>query len=225
MDFSIQTTLSGSFEHPLAQPISTQIQKNIFETDLIEQPQHGKNFVEIPYEETRVTYEDQDPPQNEIQRIYRDQLSTITTQIDSMLSATAAMRNKIKEHIDNVPIHPYERWRYQYIDPSKPVRTIFDLKFTPTFNPSTATQQISALNEKYYDLSVLQLRSLTATDVEATLNIFANLSGNKFVVDEARMKRHIEFHELVRTIPLTEIENRPFETACKLVNEFIEVYS
>ena len=223
MDFSIQPNLSGSFEHPLAQTTSMQIQKNFFEIAVQEQPK--QTFAEIPYEETRITYQSQDPPQNEIQQIYRDQLSKINTQIDSMLSATAVIRNKVKEHIENVPIHPYERWRYQYLDPKKPVRTIFDLKFAPDFNPITATQQISALNKKYYDLSMLQLQSLTATDIEPALNIFATLSGNKFIVDEERMRRHIEFHELVRTIPLTEIENRPFETACKLVNEFIEVYS
>lgn len=163
---------------------------------------------------------------NEIQEYYRTDLLRLNEQISSILSATAVLKNSIKERFETVPVHPYERWRYQYIDPNKPLKTIYDLQFSPAeFDPITATQQISALNKKYYELSLLQMQSLTSEELEPTLNIFANLSGNKFVVDEDKMREHIEFHELLRTMPLKEIENAPYETACKLITEFIRVYS
>ena len=162
-----------------------------------------------------------------LQQAYQNNLQFASMQIEQMLSSTNLMLQNFQSKLSAAPTHPYEYWKFKYLDSSKRPRTIHDLDFPQNFSPITATQQICAISAKYNDVMMTQLRVLSAaeTSIEPTLNIFATLSGDQFVVNEEKMKAHIEFQETIRNLPLEEIEKNPVITACKIVNEFIKVYA
>lgn len=162
-----------------------------------------------------------------LQEAYQKNIQLANMQIEQMLSATNVLLQTTQAKLSTVPTHPYEYWRYKYLDPNKRPKTIFELDFPQTFSPTVATQQISAMSYEYDDVMMTQIQVLSSQEssVEPTLNIFATLSGDKFVVNESKMRKHIEFHEMVRTVPIDEIERNPVIVAYKLLDQFIKTYA
>ena len=54
-------------------------------------------------------------------------------------------------------------------------------------------------------------------------NAFSVLSGNEYVIDKEKLRKHLEFGEIVRNIPQDYIDNHPYLTAFKLLSRYSDI--
>ena len=128
--------------------------------------------------------------------------------------------------LSSIPIHPYERMKWEYLDPNTPPITLDDVRLPVGFCQMAAYESLSALGKKVSDNTLTAIASITGdplADINA-VNAFATLSGGAFVVDKEMANNHLQFLEFAKSISLDQINNNPIETAQKVVYQFLRSY-
>ena len=144
--------------------------------------------------------------------------------IAALLSATNNLLLSYQHELSSVPIHPYEKLKYDYLTADVAPIKLDDIATPVEFCSRTAVSQITSIAASYEDTFYAQVASLTSDECESTCNMFASLSENIFVVDRPKMTGHLQFVELLQNVPLQLIETQPEIIAQKLIAQFINTY-
>lgn len=159
--------------------------------------------------------------------------------IDSLVSSARQMTSTITTALTSVPVHPYEKLIYEYLGPNYKPKEIQDYSIPDSFNPFVCTKQLRIAAEANHQLQMTQMSVLSSEAMNPTFdgtfatenlnNAFAEpvdtLNGEQqFVINEARLKEHLEFMEMVKNIPKEYILKNPLEVAKKMISEFIRIH-
>jgi hypothetical protein len=159
--------------------------------------------------------------------------------IDSLVSSAKHVTSTITTAITSVPVHPYEKLIYEYLGPNHKPSSIEEYSIPNNFNPFSCIKDLRAIAEANQQLQLAQMAVLSAeaanplfngTFVTENLNnAFAepinDLDGKKqFVVNEIKLKNHLEFMEMVKSIPKEYIFKNPLEVAKKMLSEFVRIH-
>ena len=160
------------------------------------------------------------------------------SKINSLLTKVNEIKESLRNPEEEEIICPYEQTKRKYLGPNYTPPSIASLSYPEDFSLEKALPATVAINASCYNimLSHLHVMSSQATDTGLTGiteehigNGFAVLSatseGNKFVLDEKRLRDHLEFAEIVKSIPMQEIIDNPREIAFKLIHKFLEINS
>jgi hypothetical protein len=143
--------------------------------------------------------------------------------------ARAAKQEFIKE-LEDKPIHPYERMIQDYLGKKFKPKPIQEMVIEPDIDPLKVIAKITELSRNLHEKAMLQVRKMTeqALDTsfpgitsEALGSAFAVLSGDEFVIDHEMTRRHLEFVENIRNIPVDYVIERPYEAAKRILSEFL----
>ena len=150
--------------------------------------------------------------------------SSLQGAIQALLSSTRQFRESFETAMSSVPAHPYERMKWEYFQPNEQFLKIEDIPVPNAFCPLTCAKELSSISVKFNETVNTQVNSLTCEDIPETCNAFATLSDNVFVVDSEKTKNHLNFLEMVRSIPMEMVEQNPREIAQKIVSQYINFF-
>lgn len=150
--------------------------------------------------------------------------SSLQGAIQALLSSTRQFRENFEASMSAIPPHPYERLKWEYFQPNEQFLKIEDVPVPTNFCPFTSMNEISGISAKFNDIMNCQVSALSCQDVEHACNVFTTLSDNVFVVDTEKTKAHLNFLEMVRSIPMELVDQNPREVAQKIVSQYIKFF-
>jgi hypothetical protein len=130
------------------------------------------------------------------------------------------------DSLSSVPIHPYERLIHEHFGPNYKFPTIDDILMPMDFCIRTTISKLTSINAKQQEVHDTHYAEMENLHDHAYIgHAFATLSGDTFVVNNDQVKRFIEFHEIVRSIPTERINS--FEApliAQKLLHHYTTIF-
>jgi hypothetical protein len=151
-------------------------------------------------------------------------LALVEHTISQLLSATDLLCLELDHALSSVPAHPYDRLRYEYLEPNTQTISLSDIPDPINFCLSSISCEISAIADKYGDLFDLQVQALTAGRAQEVYSAFAMPSGDSFVIDKQQTARHLQFVDMVNHIPIQMIEEDPILVAKKILTQYTKMY-
>jgi hypothetical protein len=124
--------------------------------------------------------------------------------------------------LSGTPIHPYDQLKYEHFDTDYQFKTIDDLEIPSDFCIHACTAALTSICQQQHEQHIDHFDRIDDMDNHPHLgNAFAVLSGDEFVVDKEKLKSFIEFHEIVRSIPVESItRENSLELAHKLLSHY-----
>lgn len=152
-------------------------------------------------------------------------LQELSSALISKLNVTASELLSALDGLSGAPVHPYERLKFDYFDTDYQFKTINDIEVPKDFCIHTCIACLTSANERQQALDSEHYEHLDNFQNHADLgHAFATLSGDQFIVDGERTKKFIEFHEIVRTIPVESItRENSLEIAHKLLSHYTSI--
>lgn len=140
------------------------------------------------------------------------QLSSALQERLSLLT-NSDLLSAIRE-LSAVPIHPYERIKYDLFGKEYNFKTINDLEQPIDFCPNTYLCQLTGISQKTEQMSLCALSSIQNTK--------PSLLETCISLEPEFLKKNIEFVEIVKTIDLKDIQTKPQELVQKLTSFYIK---
>lgn len=158
--------------------------------------------------------------------------------INSLLSKVTQIKESLRDPVEEEIICPYEQTKQKYLGPNYTPPSIHSLSYPKDFSLEKALPATAAINANYYNVMLSHFHAMSAEAMDTSFpgitsenigNGFAVLSatneGNKYVVDQVKLAKYLEFAEIIRNIPLQEIIDNPREVSFKLIHMYIEINS
>ena len=159
--------------------------------------------------------------------IFKAKADDINKSLQDVLQGLREKRITLNHSLTSVPVHPYERLKWQYLDQMGLSAIPFDQLPAPSaFDLTAVSKEISNISAKFSDGLLSRFESLTAGGIQDPNvgNVFSALSGDSYVIDDNRMSKHLMFLETVQHIPMGELERDPSGVTQKILNEFVKAY-
>jgi len=118
--------------------------------------------------------------------------------------------------LSGAPLHPWERLKWEYFGDDYKFPTIEEIEPAPiTFDSAHCSCCLSAIGNDYNQTLISQTSALTTIP----------LTGIQMEMDPEHIKKSITFIEVIKTMTPEIIETRPIETAQKVVNYYLKLFS
>lgn len=145
----------------------------------------------------------------------------IRQDFSSLTHAITSLEQEVTSSLSAIPLHPYERLKYDYFGPDYNFKTIDDLE-EPTDIPHEKCLDI--LKQKYKDIISTSYHNLTCCEEEKIRTVFTICSGDKILPDHDTQKKYIEFLEIARNIPIDSVTNDNYQQiAKKLIGAYFKI--
>jgi hypothetical protein len=141
--------------------------------------------------------------------------------LTSLTHTVTSLEQEVTASLSSIPIHPYERLKYDYFGTDYTFKTLDDLE-EPEDIPFEKC--IDVLKEKNKDLMSTSFHNLTCCDEEKCMTAFSYTSCDCILPDHEKQKNYIEYVEIVRSIPLDSINaDNYLSIAKKLIGQYFKV--
>jgi hypothetical protein len=120
------------------------------------------------------------------------------------------------QSLSGVPIHPYERLKYDLFGKNYVFKTINDIEAPKDFNVETYTQQLTGITEQTHQMSLSSLSAFNASMQTGTL------TAEMPLLPPDTIRHNLEFVEIVKSISLDEVQRNPVQVAQKLTSYYIK---
>ncbi len=117
------------------------------------------------------------------------------------------------QQLSAVPVHPYERVKYDLFGKDYNFKTINDLEQPKDFCPNTYLCQLTSISQKTEQMSLCALSGIQ--------DVKPSLLESSINLESGFLKNNIEFIEIVKTIDLKDIQTKPQELVQKLTSFYI----
>ena len=143
----------------------------------------------------------------------REDLTTLTDTVTSLEQAVYSC-------LSSIPLHPYERLKYEYFGPDHCFKCIDDIE-EPIKIPHE--QCLEYIRKKNDEVLFTTFHNLTCSDENKIYTAFAYCSCDNVLPDYNKQKNYIGFLEMARNIPLNSITNDNCTViAKKLIGEYMK---
>jgi len=153
--------------------------------------------------------------------------ANILQTIQETLSSARELNSAFKASLSSIPVHPYDFYKQQYIEPDYVPITFEQVEAPADFCHKTCLCQISAISQQFSKNVLTQVEALSTGKVPDDCNAFMGLSatenGEEFVVDRERAGNYLKFVEMIKTIPIEAVNRNPEELAKKVISQYIKM--
>lgn len=118
--------------------------------------------------------------------------------------------------LSGVPIHPYERLKYDLFGKDFTFKTINDIETPTDFNVETYTQQLTGIAQQTHEMSLSSLSAFS--DAVQTGSLTAEIP----LLPPDTIRHNLEFVEIVKSLSLHDVQTKPMEIAQKLTSFYIK---
>jgi hypothetical protein len=128
--------------------------------------------------------------------------------------------------LSSIPLHPYDRLKYDVYGPEyKDIKfkTIDEVPIPTNFTPE---EMLQGVINKTQSIQRTLLENIDRSPEQFTNTILNTVSGDKITPNVDMHKKHIEFVELIRQIPVSaELTNQQIlDYSKKIISEFVKTY-
>ena len=154
----------------------------------------------------------------------------------SLLSSIQQFKQNIQDNILSGPVCPYQKTLNEYLGLDFKCPSIHSLTILPDYSVEKAVGLLTNIGDKHTDQMLTHLAVMTAEAADTGFpgitsqhlgNAFAVLStttnGQEYVINKPKLAKHLEFAEIVKSIPVEYIKQNPVIVAQKLVSRYIEI--
>jgi hypothetical protein len=161
--------------------------------------------------------------------IFTQSLSALSTpdwqdikeNLSSFTHAVTSLEHTVENCLSSIPVHPYERLRYEYFGSDYKFKTLEDIEEPEKLPYEKCLEYVKQKNE---EVIFTTFHNLTCSEENQIHTAFTCCSGDKVIPDHKRQGRYIEFLEMARNIPLNSITDENCQTiAKKLIAEYMRV--
>lgn len=151
--------------------------------------------------------------------------------INELILSAIEFNKQILEPLQG-PICPYQRTLWEYLGPNYRYPTIKELTIPITFSYPAVYKNISVFQNKVEEQTFEHLDIMVKEAAETSFvgitsqnlgNAFSVLSGHQYIIDRAKLSKHLEFGEIVRNLPQDYIDDYPYLTAYKLLAKYSDI--
>jgi len=96
---------------------------------------------------------------------------------------------------------PYEELKYHYFEPDHKFVTIDELADPPLFSLNEASDRIDSIGKIFEDQTIYNIDHFGETDIQYRTIFMSKDEDGNFMIDEPRIKRYIEYIELLKSVP------------------------
>jgi hypothetical protein len=141
--------------------------------------------------------------------------------VTSFTHMVTSLDRDVTANLSSIPIHPYERLKYDYFGPDYTYnKTIDDIEDPGDFYRE---KSLEFLKNKRKELLSTSFHNLTCCEEDRIYTAFTITSGEQILPDRARQRSYIEFLELARSIPIDSItDENCMVIGRKLLAEFVK---
>ena len=147
--------------------------------------------------------------------------TNIRENLSSFTHVVTSLEQTVESCLSSIPVHPYERLRYQYFGPDYKFKTLEDIEEPEKLPYEKCLEYVKQKNEEVLQTT---FHNLTCCEEDQIHTAFTCCSGDKILPDYKRQGKYIEFLEMARNIPLNSITNENCQSiAKKLIAEYMRV--
>jgi len=131
------------------------------------------------------------------------------------------------DSLSGAPVHPYDRLVFEHFGTDYKFPTIDDIPMPMDFCIHTTISKLTSINAQQKDLHDTHYTEMdNFYDHPHIGNAFATLSGDTFVINTDQLKKYIEFHEIVKSVPVERINSfeAPLITQ-KLLHHYTNIFN
>lgn len=123
--------------------------------------------------------------------------------------------------LSGIPHHPYDRTKYEMFGPDHKFLTIDDIPKPEVYNVEDTTKSLKDISQ---NLTQTALSGVSALDVflQKDMSLFANDINS--IVPTELIRKNFEMTEVIKSLTVEDIKQRPIEIAQKLTSYFIDLY-
>lgn len=149
--------------------------------------------------------------------------------ISKFVTEAKFLKQSFIKDLKDKPIHPYEQMIQDYLGKNFKPKLIEEMVVEPDLDLFQVLADLTQLSKDLQEKAMKQVQKIAeqALDTsfpgitsEALASAFAVLDGNEFVIDHDMTKRHLEFVENIRAIPVEYVVEHPYEAAKRILSEF-----
>jgi hypothetical protein len=165
-------------------------------------------------------------PLSTLSEIVRQDRMEVQQQLDDLLAEAESLHKIIEEANVDLHVHPWEKFSAECIDPNTPPLTLDEISIMPDFSVSKCVTHFEKIGDNINELADIHLSSVENENIsnENIGNMFAVLSGDRFIVDRTKASNFIQFTDLLRNLPLDTIESNSLEIAQKVLSHYIKIH-
>lgn len=146
---------------------------------------------------------------------------SVKEDLATLTSTVTSLEQSIESSLSGIPIHPYERLKYEYFGPDYCFKCLDDVEEPEKVPWERCLEYIKQKNDEILSTTFY---NLTCNEEDRVDTAFACCSGEKLIPDHDRQKKYIEFIEMARNIPLNSITDENYmSVAKKLVAQYVQV--
>lgn len=159
------------------------------------------------------------------------------SKINSLLAKVSKVKEKYIQEDEDITC-PYEQTKAKFLGKDYTPPSIEDLTYPEDFSIEKALSVIASINAHYYNVMLTQAHYMSAEAIDTNFpgitseNIgnafsvpFITENGTTHILNKKKVADHIEFAEIVRSIPMQQMIDEPKEVAFKLIHRFIQINS
>lgn len=154
-------------------------------------------------------------------------IQSLSSDIIDELGITSTTFLSALDSLSGVPIHPYDRLVFEHFGPDYKFPTIDDIPMPDNFCIHTCICKLTSINaqqKELHDTHYAQMDNIH--DHPHIGNAFVTLSGDTFSVNTDQVKKYIEFHEIVKSVPVDKINTiESAVIAQKLLHQYTNIFS
>jgi len=145
----------------------------------------------------------------------------IIDNLGSLTHAVTSLEESVHAMLSGIPVHPYERIKYDYFGPDYQFKTLEDLEDPREIDHQKCVEILRGSTNHLYSTT---FHNLTCCEEHKCQTAFTKMSGDLIVEDHEKQKNYIEFMEMARSIPIDSItDDNCLEIARKLLGHYIRI--
>ena len=196
-----------------------------------------EKFVEEQIEENLLEQEEEDSNLSELTihpLFLQDTNEALSLLANILLSADEAI-NELQKSFEG-PICPYEASLIEYLGPNYKIPSAYDITIPSDFTLVKAASSIDTYIEKIDENFSKQLDIMMEEAADTNFcgitsenlgNAFSELlstsKGQEYVINKEKVAQHLQFAEMVRTLPDEYILDDPYQIAFKLMAQYTKI--
>lgn len=149
------------------------------------------------------------------------EITNIIGNLDTLTHAVTSLEESVHAMLSGIPVHPYERIKYDYFGPDYQFKTLEDLEDPREIDHQKCVEILRGSTNHLYSTT---FHNLTCCEEHKCQTAFTKMSGDLIVEDHEKQKNYIEFMELARSIPIDSItDDNCLEIARKLLGHYTRI--
>jgi len=123
--------------------------------------------------------------------------------------------------LSGIPHHPYDRTKYELFGPDYKFKTINDIPKPDVFDVEETAKGIKEVSQTITQTALSGVSALDAF-LQKDMSLFTN--NIESVIPEDLIRKNFEMTEVIKSLTVEDIKQRPVEIAQKLTSYFIDLY-